>query len=344
MGSPWEKHGDKQSFVHPDVLGFKVGMTFNVRVLTDTLPEPSWYHATQSQSGSFLKAACTGSKQGCKMCQGNAAPEYAKAKNQDKPYPLKMEYVGPVFVVQTGQVKLLAGKQVWDRIAEFGKKYMTLLATELEIELKNNNGMKEYSVTPYQGKPALTLPSGATVPDPKGYLNWILSNVERVASLDQVLARNSEPAAPAAASPTYALPTSGPSFAPPPPAASAAPVAAPMYTLPATAPVAPVPAPAAPAASPAGWGAAAPVAPPPAAASSPDEEEKKALRGQFMQMTRIWYAPAVLEEMLDRHGKGRQLEQKTKDELMALNGEYVQKIAALGPDYVQKLKDQKLVA
>jgi hypothetical protein len=347
----WAKHGQGQSFTHPDVLAFKAGMSFTVRTLSDTLPIPGWYHQTKSSSGAFLKAACKGSKNGCKMCAANNTGEFAKAKNAEKPYPLKMEFVAPVYVMQTKQVKLLAGKQVWDRISAFGAKYMTLSDAELEITLKDNSGMKEYEVMPDRGKPPLQLPQGTQIPDVNGYLSWLVANEDRVMSVEAVIAMMA--AAPAATATPYALPTGAPSFAPPPvasvmPGPAPAPTAPAPYVLPPTSATAPYvlpPTTAGAPAAPAGWGAGLPTtSAPPAPVASQDEEQRKSLQAQFMQMTRIWYEPQYLEKLVEKHGAGRQLEQKTVQELTEMNVEYVQHIATLGDAFVQKLKAAKLIA
>jgi len=336
----WEKHGESVNFAHPEVLKFKDGTVYNVRTISDELPAPIWYHSCKDASGNFVKVRCTRKETGvCAFCEANNSPEFAKAGNNERPAPLKVEYAWPVWVMEINQFKLLVGKQVWDRIAEFGKEYGTLSDTRLKVTRTNASGKIEYVVTPFKGEQVMQVPQGTPLPDVRNYMSWLERNAERVAWLKPGALPGTQPA-----QPSFTPQPAQPSFAPV--AAPVQPVAQPQF---AQQPVPFVQAGGAPQFAPPTTGQtfaqpampqfappAAPVAAPqfaqPAAAPAPagDAQACAVLRSRFLLLTKVGFDPAYAEQLLNKHGPGIQMENKSLEQLKGIIADYEAWLRAAG--------------
>lgn len=352
----WEKHGESTNFAYPGVLRFRDGQVYNLRTISDELPTPVWYHSCKDATGNFVKVRCVRKETGaCALCDANNSLEYAKADKNEKPAPLKVEFVWPVWVTETSQLMLLVGKQVWDRIAQYGAEYGTLADARLKVTRTNASGKIEYTVTPFKGEPPLRLPPGTQMPNVQGYIDWLGKNIDRVSwlkpggaaqatlpvqpSFAPVAVPQSGQTAPATFGPVQI--TMAPGTPPPAQPVYAPPVQpAPQFVQPGTAapqfvqPGTVAPQFVAPGAAPQFVQSAAPVAAQPTfaqpAAPAGDAQACAALRSRFLTLTKVWFDPAFAEQVVNKYGPGIQMENKTLEQMQGIIAEYEAQIRAQG--------------
>lgn len=182
MGN-WSDMGSKREFGHPDVLYFKANEQHAVRLLDDELPLSVFYHSCRDEAGNFVKVHCVGSRQGCRFCEQNNKEEYAKAANADRPYPFRSEFVKAVWVYELNAMRLLIGKQVWDKcIKPLGVSYGTLANRDLQVIRQDTNGQVSYTVVPKDPAPFAFAAQAAAQPKPDiaKYVAWLDANAVQV--------------------------------------------------------------------------------------------------------------------------------------------------------------------
>jgi len=107
---------EKGSTLPEYILRFKADDKFTIRMLDNNRPERVFTHSTRNLRNQFVKFLCVGPKAGCTFCATNKEREVAHAKNKDKPFPTKLDYVKPVYVYEKDAVMLLIGVEVWQQI------------------------------------------------------------------------------------------------------------------------------------------------------------------------------------------------------------------------------------
>jgi hypothetical protein len=179
----WGDMGSRQEFGHPDVLYFKQNEKHVIRLLDDDLPMVGFYHSCRDDSGNFVKVRCIGSRHGCRFCEVNNQELYAKAANSDRPYPFRSEFVKAVWVYELNAMKLLVGKQVWEKcIKPLGVSYGTLANRDLEVIRQDTNGQASYTVVPKDPTPFALASQVKDIPDVKNYIKWLDANATKVMS------------------------------------------------------------------------------------------------------------------------------------------------------------------
>jgi hypothetical protein len=288
----WSDLGTKRDFGHPSVLYFKANEKHKIRLLSDELPAQVFYHSCRDESGGFIKVRCIGSRNGCRFCEANNAEQYIKVANSDRPYPFRSEYVGPVWVYELNQVKLLVGKQNWEKgIKPLGESYGTLANRDLEVLRQDVGGQVSYTVIPLDVSQFLIQVDFSTAPKPDEYIKWLDANAAKV-----IMAKLGGPAAPASPAPGTGQPL-GPTQPHPQAPAPGQPLA---------------PTPAQPT-----------MAPPPAQpAPQGQDDERKALQAELSTVMARKFDSKVVEKLLAKHGQGKQIDEMNPDQLRAMITDY----------------------
>jgi hypothetical protein len=308
----WEQLGERKGYGYQDEFRLQKNGQARIRILTDELPPEFHYHTRQTDEGTTLKFLCIGSRNGCRFCEANNAEQYVNVTPDKRPYPWRSTFAGPVYVYDTGEVKLLIGWKIWmDDVKAVGKTHSTVINRDFSYQRQDVGRWPSYKLVSYDPTPFAIDLSKLRIPDPAGYKAWLEGNISQVRppELGVVHGAPSVMTQPGSLLPAQPAPVAQPgSLLPAQPApvmGGGAPIVTPGSLLPT---------------------GGAPVAPPQPVAP-PASDDLTAAKNEFGLTIGKKFDPVLADEVVKKHGKGVPFNNMDAASIRAAAAEYSAEIA-----------------